>query len=78
MVGFIGGFLWRLPPLVVPALAAAIAVGAWRFPLPQRLKEVRGMPLLAAIIALLISIVVLSAAHPTYQSTFADAGPNKV
>ena len=45
MVGFVGGFLWRIPRLLVPTLAAAIGVGLWRFLLPGRVKEQRRRPL---------------------------------
>jgi hypothetical protein len=76
MVGFIGGFLWRFPRLVVPALAAGIGIGAWQFLLPRRFKALRGAPLLTAIVAWVIAILVLSRVHPTYQSIFADAGAN--
>jgi hypothetical protein len=76
MVGFLGAFLWHLPRLIVPALAAAIAVGVWQFLLPRRLKAQRATPLVLAIVALLVSIAVLSLAHPTYQSIFADTGAN--
>jgi hypothetical protein len=74
MVGFIGGVLWRVPRLLIPAFAAGIAVGVWQFVLPRRLKAWRAMPLALAILALAIAIVVLSLVHPTYQSIFAGAG----
>jgi hypothetical protein len=75
MVGFIGGFLWRVPRLVIPTLAAIIGIGLWRFLLPERVKQQRGALLVTAIVALLFAIAVLSLVHPTYQSIFADAGP---
>ncbi|MCD6031593.1 MAG: hypothetical protein K0S78_3767 [Thermomicrobiales bacterium] len=77
MVAFIGGFLWRIPRLVVPTLAAAIGIGLWRFLLPQRVKAMRGVPLLTLIIALLIAIAVVSQVHPTYWAIFADAAPSE-
>jgi hypothetical protein len=77
MVGFLGAFLWRVPRLVVPLLAAVIGMGAWQFLLPQRLKALRGVPLLTAIVALLLAIAVLSLVHPTYQFIFAEAGLNE-
>ena len=77
MVGFIGGFLWRVPRLVAPTLALCIGVGLWRFVLPKRLKEQRGALVTTAIVALLISIAVLSLVHPTYQSIFEDARLNE-
>jgi hypothetical protein len=72
MVGFVGGFLWRVPRLVAPTLALGIGVGLWRFVLPRRLKEHRGALLVTAIVSLLISIAVLSLTHPTYRSIFED------
>ena len=77
MVGFIGAFLWRLPRLVVPALAAAIGVGVWQFLLPRRIKERHGVLLLVAVVAWLASMAVLSLVHPTYQSIFAGAGSDE-
>jgi hypothetical protein len=76
MVGVIGSFLWRMPRLFIPSLAAIIGIGLWRFLLPERIKEQRGALLVTGIIALLISIAVLSLVHPTYQSIFADDQPN--
>jgi hypothetical protein len=34
-MGFVGGFLWRVPRLVGPTLALGIGVGLWRFVLPR-------------------------------------------
>jgi hypothetical protein len=76
MVGFVGGFLWRVPRLVAPVLALCIGVGLWRFVLPRRLKEQRGALGATAIVALLISIAVLSLVHPTYRSIFEGARLN--
>jgi hypothetical protein len=76
MVGFIGGFLWRLPRLVIPTLAAIIGTGVWRFLLPERVKAHRGAVLVTAIIALLVAIAVLSLMHPAYQPIFAGDGSN--
>jgi hypothetical protein len=77
MVAFIGGFVLRIPRLVIPLLAAAIGIGLWRFLLPQRVKAMRGVPLLLVIIALLIAIAVVSLVHPDYWAIFEDAGPNE-
>jgi hypothetical protein len=76
MVGFIGGFLWRFPRLLIPLLAAGIAIGVWQFFLPRRLKAWRAMPLTLAILALLGAIIVLSLVHPTYGSIFANPDAN--
>jgi hypothetical protein len=76
MVGFVGGFLWRVPRLVAPTLALCIGVGLWRFVLPRRLKEQRGALVITAIVALLISMAVLSLVHPTYRSIFEEARLN--
>jgi hypothetical protein len=77
MVGVIGSFLWRMPRLIIPTLAAIIGFGLWQFLLPQRIKEQRGAFLVTAIVALGISIAVLSLVHPTYQSIFAEDQPNE-
>ncbi len=77
MVPIIGGFLWRIPRLVVPALAAAIGIGLWWFLLPRSAKAVRGAPLLTAIIALLVAIAVVWLVHPAYSINFEDAGSNE-
>jgi hypothetical protein len=69
MVGFLGGFLWRLPKLAVPLLAAIIAVAMWRLLLPERLKTQRGILLVTAVEALLVSVAVLSLVSP---AIFAD------
>jgi hypothetical protein len=76
MVGFVGGFLWRVPRLVAPTLALCIGVGLWRLVLPKRLKEQRGALVITAIVALLISMAVLSLVHPTYRSIFEEARLN--
>jgi hypothetical protein len=76
MVAFIGAFLWRVPRLVVLTLGATIGIGVWRFLLPERVKARRGSLLATAIIALLISIAVLSLVHPAYRSLFEDVQPN--
>lgn len=66
MVGFVGGFLWRMPRLVVLALATIMGAAVWRLLLPERVKERRGALLATAIVALLAAIVITSLAHPTY------------
>jgi hypothetical protein len=77
MVGFIGGFLWRMPRLVLPTLATVIGIGLWRFVLPHRVKEQRGALLGTAIVSLVISTAVLSVVHPTYQSVFEILGSDE-
>ena len=68
MVGFVGGFLWRVPGLLVPTLAVIIGAGLWRYLVPERVKERRAALLATAIVALLASVLVTSLVHPTYQS----------
>ena len=70
MIGFVGGFLWRVPRMLIPTLAVIIGVGLWRYLVPERAKARRGALLVTAIIALLISLLVTSLVHPTYQSMF--------
>lgn len=70
MVGFVGGFLWRIPRLVVLAFATLIAAAIWRYLVPLRMKQQRGVLLATAIVALLVALAVTSLLHPTYQSIF--------
>jgi hypothetical protein len=66
MVGFVGGFLGRMPRLVVLALATIMGAAVWRLLLPERVKARRGALLATAIVALLAAIALTSLAHPTY------------
>lgn len=78
MVGLVGGFLWRVPRLVMLTLATAIGALLWRYVVPESYKERRGALLATVIAALLIAVAVTSQAHPTYQSViepYVPAGP---
>jgi hypothetical protein len=70
MVGFVGGFLWRSPRLVVLTVATVIGAGLWHYLVPERVKAWRGSLLATAIVALLIAMLVTSLVHPMYQSVF--------
>ena len=70
MVGIVGGFLWRIPRLVILTVAAVIGAGLWRYLVPERVKAWRGCPAgngdrRAARLRGLTSLV-----HPTYRSVF--------
>jgi hypothetical protein len=73
----VGGFLWRVPRLLILALAVVIGIGLWRFLLPAHIKARRGVPLLTLIIALLVAIAVVSLVHPDYRAIFEDAGASE-
>lgn len=75
MVGFVGGFLWRVPRLVALTLATVIGAGLWHYLVPERFKAWRGALLMTAIVALLVSMLVIDLAHPTYQSVFETHPP---
>lgn len=77
MVGFVGGFLWRIPRLVGLTLATVIGAGLWHYLVPERFKAWRGSLLMTAIVALLVSMLVISLVHPTYQSVFETLPPNE-
>jgi hypothetical protein len=77
MVGFVGNVLWRFPQVLVPTVVTGLALGVWQFLLPERVKAQRGVPLLLAILALLVSVAILSQVHPTYESVFAGARLNE-
>jgi hypothetical protein len=70
MVGFVGGFLWRIPRLVTLTLATVIGAGLWHYLVPERSKAWRGSLLATAIVALLVAMFLTSLVHPTYQSIF--------
>jgi hypothetical protein len=70
MVGFVGGFLWRIPRLVTLTLATVIGAGLWHYLVPERCKAWRGSLLATAIVALLVAMFLTSLVHPTYQSIF--------
>ena len=76
MVGLVGGFLWRVPRLLIPMLAVVIGVGLWRYLVPERAKIRRGTLLVTAIFALLVALLVTSWWHPTYQSIFEASSLN--
>jgi hypothetical protein len=70
MAGFVGGFLWRSPRLVVLTVATVIGAGLWHYLVPERCKAWRGALLATAIVALLVAMLVTSLVHPMYQSVF--------
>ncbi len=70
MIVCIGGFLWRAPRLVMPAIATVVGLAIWRFVLPQTIKEQRAAFLVTSIAALVVSVLALSLVHPTYRSFF--------
>ena len=74
MVGLVGGFLWRIPRLLIPTLAVVIGVGLWRYLVPERAKARRGALLVTSIVSLLVALLVTSLAHPAYQSVFEAPG----
>jgi hypothetical protein len=77
MVGFVGGFLWRIPRLVTLTLATVIGAGLWHYLVPERSKGWRGSLLATAIVALLVAMLLTSLVHPTYQSVFEALPPNE-
>jgi dolichol kinase len=62
---------------VVPTLATVIGAGLWHYLVPERFKAWRGSLLATAIVALLISMLLTSLVHPTYQSVFETLPQNE-
>ena len=58
-------------------LATVIGAGLWHYLVPERLKAWRGSLLATAIAALLISMLLTTLVHPTYESVFESLPPDE-